>query len=535
LAQKICRGPALRNQAENPADTAPAPVIELEVDPADLPKLWRAGPLASGRQGRTRTVVYRRIWHDTAGFALRGHGLALSEQHGIWRLERLNPDGAAAWPPAGPAPILAEAPDLAMLSRKMTPAIVSALVPIAAFTGTRRSLHLHTGGAPARLEILQGALRGVAHDEPACRLILSGPGPAMAALATALSGAVRLSIPRAGLAARAIALAQGTAPSPRQLGAPEIPHGLTVSDALVLVISHLTDVILHWAAVVPAHKPGANAEPVHQMRVAVRRLRSALAIFRRATIGQDSTALFRSLGHALRALAAILGAARDWDVFLAGTGAEIGAAFSGDKRVTALLAAASRKRATAYAAVIAHLASPAWHDLALRLALLPAARPWSPPVPALPERDEFGELRVLELHANLLAASAEAYASQALHRSLKRVTSAGEDLSALSPDALHEARKNGKQLRYACEFFAPLFPAKPTRRFLERLEDLQEALGAVNDSHVAASLMDQLSAGADGRFASGVVLGYVAATSAPAARRAGKAWSKLLKQPVFWT
>ncbi len=518
-----------------PADIPPIPVIELDIDAADLPKLWRAAPLAAWRMGRTRTATCRRIWHDTAGFTLRGHGLALSEQSGVWRLERLNPDGTAVWPPAGPAPILAEGPDPAALVRRITPAIVSALVPIAAFTGTRRSLKLQTGGQPASLDVLHGALRGVAHDEPACRLILSGPGAAMATLAAALAGQATLTIPRAGLAARAIALAQGTDPAPRQLGAPEIPHGLTVSDALVLVISHLTDVILHWAAIVPTHKPGTNAEPVHQMRVAVRRLRSALAIFRRATNGPDAAALFRTLGRELKALAATLGDARDWDVFLEGAGADIGAAFAGDKRVASLLMAASRKRLAAYAALAAHLNSAAWRDLALRLALLPAARPWAVPVPAQPERDEFGELRAPDLHANLLSASAEAYASQALHRSLKRVTAAGEDLSALTPDALHEARKNGKQLRYACEFFAPLFPAKPTRRFLERLEDVQEALGAVNDSHVAAGLMDRLSAGPDGRFATGVVLGYVAATSAPAARRAGKVWAKLLKQPVFWT
>jgi CHAD domain-containing protein len=484
--------------------------------------------------GRTRTHVCRRIWHDTAGFALRDDGLALSEQNGVWRLERLHPDGAAEWPPAGPAPILAEGRDPAALGRRITPAIIAALVPVAAFTGTSRSLKLQTGGQPAGLDVLEGALRGVARDQPACRLILSGPGPAMAAIAAALAAQVTLTIPRAGLAARAIALAQGAAPAPRQLGAPEIPHGLTVSDALVLVIAHLTDVILHWAAMVPADKPGTTAEPVHQMRVAVRRLRSALAIFRRATGGPEAAAMFRALGRELKALAATLGEARDWDVFLEGVGADIGAAFEGDRRIASLLAAAGRKRQAAYAVLTAHLAGAAWRDLALRLALLPAARPWSVPVPAQPERDEFGELRATSLHANMLAASAEAYAAQALHRSLKRVTGAGEDLSALPPDALHRARKNGKQLRYACEFFAPLFPARPARRFLARLEDVQEALGAVNDSHVAAALMHRLGGGPDTRFATGVVLGYVAATSAPAARKAAKAWRKLLKQPVFW-
>jgi CHAD domain-containing protein len=376
---------------------------------------------------------------------------------------------------------------------------------------------LHVAGQEARLDILEGALRGVANDEAACRLILAGDPPAMAGLACTLAGQVTLAAPRAGLAARAIARAADREPPPRQLGAPEIPPGLSVAEALVLVISHLTDVILHWAALIPRlPEGGADPEPVHQLRVAVRRLRSALAIFRRATAGPDAAQIFRDLGGALKALAAILGTARDWDVFLDGTGAAVAEAFAADKRITALMAAAGRKRQAAYGALHAHLASRAWRDLALHLALLPAARPWVPPSPLPEERDEYGELRTPDPHAS------------------KRVTAAGEDFESLPPEAMHEARKQAKQLRYACEFFAPLFPAKPVKRFLERLEDVQEALGAVNDGHVAAALMAQLAAGPDGRFAAGVVQGFVAAVSAPAARRAGKAWAKLVRQSGFW-
>ncbi len=500
-----------------------------------MPKLLRSPALAQVRRGRTRTTACRRIWHDTATGLLRDQGLALSEQGGVWRLERLTPDDAAAWPPAGPAPVLAEASTPLLLHRKLSQAAVAMLVPVAAFAGTRRSMALHVAGEEARLDILEGALRGVAHDEPACRLVLAGDPPAMAALVSTLAGQVTVAVPRAGLAARAIARAADRPPPPRQLGAPEIPAGLSVAQALVLVISHLTDVILHWAALIPAvGVDNPDPEPVHQMRVAVRRLRSALAIFRRATAGPEAAAVLRELGRALKALAARLGAARDWDVFLAGTGAAVTAAFAGDKRIAALMAAAGRKRQAAYAALHAHLDSRAWRDLSLRLALLPAARPWVPAAPLPEERDEYGELRNPDPHASMLAASATAYAAQALQRSFKRVTASGEDFETLSPDAMHEARKQAKQLRYACEFFAPLFPAKPVKRFLERLEDVQEALGAVNDGHVAAALMAQLAAGPDGRFAAGVVQGYVAAVSAPAARRAEKAWGKLVRQEGFW-
>ncbi len=516
-----------------PTPPEAAPVIELDIAPADLPRLLRSTTLTASRQGRARTTTCRRVWHDTADATLRDHGLALSEHAGLWRLERLTPSSALDWPPAGPAPVLGEATSPALLGRKLTPSVVAALVPVAAFTGTRRSLPLLVAGEPARLDVLEGALRGVVQDEAACRITLAGAAPAMADLAARLAGQIPLGIPRAGLAARAIALAQGTAPAPPPLGAPEIPPGATVAEALVLVIGHLTGAMLHWAALIPA-EAGATPEPVHQMRVAVRRLRSALAIFRRATAAPDAAVLFRALGQDLKTLASALGAARDWDVFLAGAGADIGAAFAADKRVAALLAAAIRKRQAAYTALAAHMASPAWRDLALRLALLPASRPWAPTHPGFPERDEFGELKQPDDHSSLLAAPAASYAAQALHRSRKRVAAAGEDLAALAPEALHDARKAAKQLRYACEFFAPLFPPKPVRRFLARLEEVQETLGTVNDSHVAAALMSQLAPGPEGKFATGVVQGYVAATSTPAAKQAAKAWHKLLGQPPFW-
>ena len=413
-------------------------------------------------------------------------------------------------------------------------------MPVAAFAGTTRRVTLLLEGEAAYLDILQGDLRGVATDHPVCRLILAGQPAACAALAGQLAAEVALAVPRAGLAAHAIARASGAACPPRQLGAPEIPQGITVSDALVLVIAHLTDVILHWAAEIPSVAGNApDPEPVHQMRVAVRRLRSGLAIFRRAMPGGQAASLLRELGEALKTLAAILGAARDWDVFLEGTGAQVADAFAGDRRIAALLAAAGRKRRAAYAALHVHLADPAWRQFGLRLALLPIARPWaSPPPPGPyagsqePERDEFGEPRVPDPHAAILAAQAAVFAAQALQRSFRRTAAFGEELAGLSPETLHDARKQAKRLRYACEFFAPLFPAKPAKRFLARLEEVQETLGAVNDGHVAAVLMAELAP--EGRFATGVVQGYVAAISAPAARRAVKAWKKLLKQDVFW-
>jgi CHAD domain-containing protein len=309
---------------------------------------------------------------------------------------------------------------------------------------------------------------------------------------------------------------------------------MTVDEALVLTTAHLADVILYWAALAPA---GVSPEPVHQMRVAVRRLRSALAAFRRAAPGSAIADLI----PALKELAARLGAARDWDVFLGETGAAVQSAFSGDKRIASMLAAGARRRDTAYAALSEYLGSAAWRRLALSLALLPTVRPWHSAVTesarvgaAVNGPTVNGPTVSGAAATDMLSAPAETYAAQALGRAFKRLLAAGDDLSLLPTDALHDVRKQAKKLRYATEFFAPLFPAKAVRRFADRLADLQEALGMLNDAAVAAELMAQLGGGADRAFASGAVQGYVAASTRPAAEAAFRCWRKLAKHETFW-
>jgi CHAD domain-containing protein len=186
-----------------------------------------------------------------------------------------------------------------------------------------------------------------------------------------------------------------------------------------------------------------------------------------------------------------------------------------------LLAAAARRRATAYAALGTYLQGDEWRRLSLRLAMLPTMQPWR----------DLGDAE----QAELLAAPARDHALRTLDRVHRRVQQAGADLATLTPDELHTARKQAKKLRYATEFYGPLFPNKRVKRFLERLQDLQEALGAVNDGHVAASLMAQLGGGAERAFAAGAVQGYVAARRQKDASRAEKSWTRYLRQQIFWS
>ena len=502
------------SEAQPPDEPAPpAAAMTLELDlPADAAsRLTRLPAVARMKTGRSRTRKVTIVWHDSPARDLSAGGLALAEQHGAWRLERIRP-GPEPWPPGAPPPALAESTSLPGLGQPLP----QPLLPAVAFEGRALDLSLAADEGPVLLTLLRGTLRTIGREQPACRLFLSGAEPAVLLLALALAGESGASVTRASLAAEALAMAIGALPSVRRHGAPTISEAASVADAFGEAVGHLADVILQLA---PAAAEGTNGpDTVHHMRVAVRRLRSALAVFRRAV----ACPAVEAAEAGLKALGARLGPTRDWDVFATETGPRAAAAFPGDKRLERLLAVTERRRRAHQAALGAFLRGPEFRRLGVMLAWIAAGRSW---------HDSIGEAE-----REVLAAPLTEFAARVLSRRLKRVAAAGEGLDGLAPELLHDVRLLAKRLRYAAEIFAPLWPGKATRRFLERLAALQQVLGMLNDGAVAAGLLDELAA-AGGRqaFAAGLVLGFVGAGAGAHRTNIARAWTKFRRQEPFWT
>jgi CHAD domain-containing protein len=484
--------------------------LELALDPDDAARLPRLPLLAPLKAGTARTRSVRVVWHDSPDGELAGQGLVIAQRGRLWRRERVTPD-TEAWPPGGPVPVLAEANSPAAL----TPASPEPLLPVAAFDGRARTFPLAGADGPMTLTLLQGHVRAVAGEHRACRVTLHGPDAAVLELASGLAGDVRLTVPRASLAAEALAVTRGTAPPPRREGAPELPAGLSVAAAFACVVTHLTDVILHLA---PAAADGRDGpEPVHLMRVAVRRLRSAIKVFRRAVRCPAVDAADRGL----KALAARLAPTRDWDVFVTETGAAVVEAFPDEKRLQRLLGTAERRRRAHHAELRAFLHGGDFRRLGIELACLAGGQAWQATLDATAQ-DE-------------LATTLHEYAARVLNRRLKRLAQADGDIIRLDPGALHAIRLRAKRLRYAAEIFAPLYPGKATSRFIRRLARLQERLGALNDATVAADLLRELSSNGGGQaFALGLVLGFVGAHGKRSRKRIDRAWQRFHRHSSFW-
>ncbi|WP_137176291.1 CHAD domain-containing protein [Roseomonas sp. AR75] len=418
------------------------------------------------------------------------------------------PEADATWLPGTPAPLVrslaaGEMPDEAG---------EAALLPIAGFAGTVTAFALGNG---VEATLLKGRLRSVTEERPAARLTFAGPREAVLETVQTLAESLPLLPPRAALAEEARALMRAEPLRPRRLGPPVLDPALDVEQALVLALGHLTEVLL-WHA--PAAHAGTTPEGVHQMRVAMRRLRSLLRVFRPACDG----AALRDFDAGLKALAQLLGPARDWDVWLGGLGADLAAALPEEPRIAALLRAGRDRREAAYAALRPALDGAALRRIAWAAVALAVSRPWRADT-AAPEPDR----RDLNLPD---------FAAGVLDKRWKRLERAGPEIAALPDAEFHALRIEAKRMRYAAELFAPLWGRRKARRFLSRLSKVQDAFGLANDAVVAHGLMSSLAANGGGKlaWATGVAEGWSLAKARRARKQAAKAWDALLVGGIYW-
>lgn len=219
-----------------------------------------------------------------------------------------------------------------------------------------------------------------------------------------------------------------------------------------------------------------DADAVHQARVAIRRLRSAMSMFK--DLVEDGR--FAAITSQLKQLSEPFGRARNLDIFLSETLPAERSRNPDENQLLNLEKYLEEERSEAYAAVILRLRSDEWRQFFLELVAWINAGPW------LSSGEEDG-----------LDQPASAFASGVLDKWLRRVRKRGRDLAALSPEERHRVRIAAKKLRYGSEFFASLYPEKKaTKRrkaFLSALSDLQDSLGALNDMETGRDILDDLS------------------------------------------
>jgi CHAD domain-containing protein len=223
-------------------------------------------------------------------------------------------------------------------------------------------------------------------------------------------------------------------------------HSLVRAAGARLLSARLADARKYEAALMH----GIPVEPVHDTRVALRRLRAALALLGNAPL--------RELEPAVKELQDALGGVRDVQLQIAWLSRRSGAL------------AARRREVLPAAAVALQQALDVWRSRTVME--IAAAIPWL---------DRSGRL-----------------GGPRIRRALRKRLSTVEDrlLATLeNPDALtaHRLRIGVKKLRYFIELTEPALPGVGGEMLAE-LEPMQERLGELHDADVRTGLLEELGA-----------------------------------------
>jgi inorganic triphosphatase YgiF len=324
----------------------------------------------------------------------------------------------------------------------------------------RGHIEAASGGRPTSVPVAEIELElkdGRPEDLTAAALRLTGRGKNGLALVPMLSGK----------AERGYRLVSGKPVPPTKAAArgfvAALEADMTSSVALRAIVAHGLDVVLaNTAALRDVHAP----EYVHQARVALRRMRSAVRLLDRKHADFPET-----LARELRWAAQLLGAARDWDVLVTQTLPKLFAnaprELRGEVRTT--LARAQAKRDAARTDVLGALGTARSARLALRL------QAWT--VTSPPKGRTLKRL-----------------APRALGKAHRRLFDATQFFAALSPERRHRVRILAKRLRYALDVLSVALPREATERYIAALAELQDVLGELNDDAVAQMVLSRLSA-----------------------------------------
>lgn len=512
--------------------------LKLKVPPADLDRLAKSAVLAGRALGPARRRRLVSVYFDTPDARLRARGLALRIRRiGRRRIQTLKAEprfgGLAADRAEHEVTVEGDVPDLAAFQAPGVGELIGLVLPgelVPIFeTRIERTVLTVAWPAPERLEaevevaLDHGRILAGARREEVSELELElrrGSTGALVALTEELRCLAPLEIETRDKATRGWALAADFVPPPRKGGRVTLDPLGSVADALRRIGLACLG---HWLANIAPAADGRDPEGLHQLRVALRRLRSALSLFKIVLPEADRV---RFNGE-LRWLLGELGPARDCDVLAGELAAPLATEEGLEPELEALRRILSSRRPVLYERVRTALASRRAADLVLDLGA------WF-------ELERFRKQTTAQA-LEALDGPVGPFAADSLERRWRKARKLGRRLERLDSASRHELRIAVKKLRYGLDFLNSLWPEAKTRRFQRRLADLQDRLGHLNDVVVARDqargLLQELVGdpiAPTAALALGAVVGWHARATRRLVSEAAECWAELADERRFW-
>jgi inorganic triphosphatase YgiF len=287
-------------------------------------------------------------------------------------------------------------------------------------------------------------------------------------LALELQKSIPLKIENASKAKRGYAYYRPSAPQIFKSKFPNLDSNIDVNAAFKKItlecISHLEgnqDIVLIES----------DVEGIHQMRVALRRLRSAFTLFKNLINSEESRFLLTEVNW----LKDTLGKVRDLDVFITETLPMVTESSINHNGFFKLKGQALQARLLASQEMQEALMSQRYHKLLLMLSSWLENERWL---------GQQNMAKNYKLHT---------IAKKSLSKFYKRLLQSKLQFKDMKPEYRHAVRITAKKLRYASEFFYGLYSSKEAGPFIKKLAKLQDSLGKLNDIIVTENFLMSIS------------------------------------------
>lgn len=506
--------------------------VKLELAPTSLPALKRLSLLQNAKT-RQRRVAQVSVYFDTEKHTLRKNGVMLrvrrQGRHYVQTIKATRNAGSFArseWETdiAGNQPDLEQAKGTA-LEPLLTNKLRRRLKPLFE-TRVQRTVYPVVKGAHAIVLALdQGAIEAGTKSSALCEVELELERGQITELfdnARELTQALPARLALKSKSERGYELIDGKQDLPVKAIEIDLPADANARDAFRLIgLACLKQVIDNEPALLKG-----DPEGIHQMRIGLRRLRAAMSLF--ADLLRDpQTAAIKT---ELKWLTSELGPARELDVLINRVVAPAKKQRRRWRGMPSLSQDIAERRDAALARARDAVQSARFRSLTVDVAAWLHAGLWTDARDDDLVRDQ-GDLAI------------EAFAIEQLMRRRRKVRKKGKALARLDERRRHKLRIQAKKLRYATEFFCSLFAskraAKRRDRFLPALENLQDALGDLNDivvheKRIAAIGIGQQRSGPSRAFAAGLLTGREDARTEAAMSLATEAYAEFAKIKPFW-
>ncbi len=455
--------------------------IKLELAPSGLPQLAHI-PFIRATRGKSKRVNEVSVYFDTDKHKLRKNGLILrvrriGNRH-IQTIKAANEHlfARAEWE----AEIAGEQPDLrcargTALAPLITRKFRKKLKPVFATHVERTVYSLGRNAHAIELAVDRGKIDAGTYTAPLCELELElkrGEEADLYEVARKLTHTLPAQLALKSKSERGYELVDGKEAAPAKSADVELERGCSARDGFKAIGRACLKQIVDNA---PALTKG-QAEGVHQMRIGLRRLRAAIALFRDVVRSPQT----RAIKHELKWLTSELSPAREMQVLIERVVAPLRAdAHPARNGIHSFSSDLMARREAAQERAQHAVDSTRFRALTLNIAAWLETGDWNEPHDAAARR--LGDMAI------------EDFAADEMRRRFRKVRKSGRKLAKLSARRRHKLRIRVKKLRYAAEFFGGLYAGRrATRRrkaFVAALKRVQSGLGDLNDIAVDASIL----------------------------------------------